>query len=276
MYSWHLPFELCELIIDNLDSWEDEDTLRACSLTCKAFLHASRYHLFYRVHLINRHIAQRFLDTICSTPSPTSPYQYIHYLCLSEERREPHLLWVNKALTLLATRLLDVTILELDHLQWNMLDDTGRAMILSGFQRVEHLVTAFSKFETSEQMNHLITSFPSLTHMSCSQTYWETGGILTVPLPHGLQSITLDSDQSIVFHQLLCLESHPRVCTVKFHYVLPDYVPNVGMLLKTLGPDLEELDLGDLRCALGFNQSNAEGQPYCRIAEILGDLVFLY
>jgi hypothetical protein len=66
------------------------------------------------------------------------------------------------------------------------------------------------------------------------------------------------------------------VCAVKFHYVLPDYLQNVGMLLKTLGPDLEELDLGDLRCALGFNESNAEGQPYCRIAGIFGDLVFLY
>ena len=263
-------------MIDSLDFWADEDTLRACSLTCKAFLLASRYHLFYCVHLGNRHIAQRFLDTICSTPSPTSPYQYIRHLCLVEGRRESHRLWVNKALSLLATRLLDVTILELDSLQWNKLDDTGRAMILYGFQRVKHLETIFSKFETWEQMNQFITSFPSLTHLSCSQTYWETGGIPTVPLPHGLQSITLDSRQSIVFHRLLSLESHPRVCAVKFHYVSLDYVQDVGTLLKTLGPDLEELDLGDLRCALGLNQSYTESQPYCRIAGILGDLVFIY
>ena len=261
-------------MIDNL--WDDEDTLRACSLTCKAFLPTSRYHLFYRVRLGSRYIAQRFLDTICSTPSPTSPYQYIRHLCLLEGQRGSYHLWVNDALSLLTTRLLDVTILELESLQWNELDNTGRAMILSGFQRVERLKTIFSKFKTSEQMNQFITSFPSLTHLSCSQTYWETGDIPTVPLPQGLQSITLDSRQSMFFHQLLSLESHPRVCAVKFHHVLPDYIQNVGILLKTLGPDLEELDLGNLRSALGFNQSNAEGQPYCRIAGVLGDLVFLY
>ena len=260
-------------MIDSLDSWADVDTLRACSLTCKAFLPASRYHLFYRVRLLSGNITRRFLDIICSTPSSTSPCQYIRHLCLVEAR---HGSWVNEALSLLATRLLDVTILELDSLEWSELNDTGRAMILSGFQRVKHLEMTFSKFETLEQMNQLITSFPSLTHLSCSQTYWETGGMPTIPLPHGLQSITLDSRQSIVFHRLLSLESHPRVSAVKFRYVLPDYTQNVGMLLKTLGPDLEELDLGNLRGALGFNQSNAEGQPYCRIAEILGDLVFLY
>jgi hypothetical protein len=43
---------------------------------------------------------------------------------------------------------------------------------------------------------------------------------------------------------------------------------SVGMLLKTLGSSLEELDLGGLHTALGYKQldHDAEGQPYRLIA----------
>ena len=80
--------------------------------------------------------------------------------------------WMKKALPVLVERLLDVTILGLN-LLWKDLDDVGRKAILSGFLKVKSLQMIDSKFETLEQMNRLIASFPSLVHLNCSSSSWE-------------------------------------------------------------------------------------------------------
>jgi hypothetical protein len=263
MPELRLPTELYELVIGNLD---DEHTLRACSLACRAFLPASRRLLFYYVDLSDRHTAEHFLRIICSVPSPTSPCQYIHHLCLSEGRRGDENLWINKALPLLAERLLDVTILELETLLWNHLDNIGRITILSSFLSVKRLEMIFSKFESSEQMNQFIASFPSLVDLDCSQTRWAMDGPLTAALPQGLRTITLDSEHSLFFHRLLSRELHPSVRALRFRYMYREDAGSVGMLLKTLGSSLEKLDLGALHTALGYKQCDAEGQPYRLIA----------
>ena len=185
-----LPIELCELVIDNIDS---KHTLRACRLACRAFLPASSRRLFYHVDLSYRDTAERFLDIICSVPSPTSPCRYVRKLCLNEgRRREVENRWINKALPLLTERLLEVTILELKFLRWNLLDSIGRTAILSSFLKVQSLEMIFGKFESSEQINQFIASFPSLVDLYCSQNQWEIDGPLTAALPQGLRTITLD------------------------------------------------------------------------------------
>ena len=254
-----LPTEVCELVIGNID---DEPTLRACSLACRAFLPASRRSLFYLVDIFDRETAEQFLRIICSIPSSTSPCRYIHHLCLEEGRWGYQNLWLNKALPVLAERLLDVKILDLDHVLWNQLDNIGQTAILSGFMRVKWLDTGFSKFESSGQMSQFIASFPSLVDLSCSQTRWAFDGPLTSALPQGLRTITLDSDNSLFFHRLLSRELHPSVRTLKFYHMFQEDTASVGMLLKTLGSSLEELDFGDLYTALGDKQCDAEGQPY--------------
>jgi hypothetical protein len=188
-----LPIELCELVIDNLD--DDDHTLRACSLACRAFLRASRRHLFYLVDLTDRDTAERLLRIICSVPSPTSPCRYIRKLCLTEGRGET--LWINKVLPLLAERLPDVTILVLEYLLWNLLDSISQIAILSNFLKVKSLEIIHGEFNSSEQMNQFIASFPSLVDLDCSRTYWPINGPLTADLPQSLRTITIDSDHSL-------------------------------------------------------------------------------
>jgi hypothetical protein len=191
----HLPIILCELVIDSLD---DDHTLHACSLACKALLPASRRHLFYHVHLTDRDTAERFLRIICSVPSPTSPCRYIRKLWLTE-RREDENRWINKALPLLAERLLDVTILSFGTLVWNLLDSISQIAILSSFLKVEILNMTYCGFESSEQMNQFIASFPSLVDLDCSQSYYRPidDGPLTAALPQSLRTIAIDSDHSL-------------------------------------------------------------------------------
>jgi hypothetical protein len=78
----HLPAELYKHIIDNLS--DDRHTLYATSLVCKAFLHDSPRHLFYRVFIQTEQEAGRFLEASAINPW-TSPCTYVCELTLSEE-----------------------------------------------------------------------------------------------------------------------------------------------------------------------------------------------
>jgi hypothetical protein len=119
------------------------------------------------------------------------------------------------------------------------------------------------KFQSSEQMNQFIASFPSLVDLVCYSTYWATDGSFTADLPQSLRSIALNSDSSLFFHRLLSRELHPSVRALRFYDMYREDVESVGILLKTLGSSLEELHFGDLyHDALGDEQCDAEGQPY--------------
>jgi hypothetical protein len=193
--------------------------------------------------------------------SSTSPCQHIRRLSLSLELwqlnpRNNSSKWVNDALPILAACLLDVTKLDFDFIEWDLLDN---AALLSGFQKVKHLTINFSEFDSAEQMIQLIASFPSLTHLSCPWTGGKCDAAAHTPLPLGLQTITLDSQLSFFFHQLLNFESRPIVRGIKFLPMRPHHIQCAGTLLRTLGSSLEVLDLGDLYSALGHEQTTAEG-----------------
>jgi hypothetical protein len=153
--------------------------------------------------------------------------------------------------------------LKLGCLKWGLLDDTGRNAVLSGFQKVKHLEMIRSQFDASDQIIQLLASFPSLTHLSCTETHWLRDGVSTVPhipLPNGLQTIALDSGLSLSLHRLLSLYLHHNVRAIKLNHMFARYTQGVGKLLKALGSRLEELDLGDIHAALGYKDSNADGQ----------------
>jgi hypothetical protein len=230
MPGLRLPIELCELVIDSLD---DDHTFRACSLACRAFLPASRRHLFYLVRLTDRDTAERFLRIICSVPSPTSPCRYIRTLWLTEAEED---LWVDEALPLLAERLLDVTILLFEDTLLTTISPIA-ILLLPSFLKVKSLELIDIKFQSSEQMNQFFASFPSLVDLDCSRTY-------TAALPQSLRTITIDSEHSLFFHRLLSRELHPNVRALRFGCIYQEDMKSVGILLKTLGSSLEELHFG--------------------------------
>jgi hypothetical protein len=228
--------ELYRLIIGHLH--DDKATLKACSLTCKTFLHLSWYHLFYQISLHERDLDTERFGIIGSTHSSTSPCTYVRTLFLIESG------WISNLLT---TRLPNVTTLTL-LFSWNELDNTQRAMMLSGFQKVTYLDISDSWFDTSAEMTELIASFPLLEHLCCfGMICWEYAEPV-IPLPHGINKITLSADHSTFFDKLLRLEPHPDVRAIKLYndeYTM-DYTKKANKLLKTLGSRLEDLELGEI------------------------------
>jgi hypothetical protein len=240
-----LPVELYRLIIGHLRY--DQATLKACSLTCKTFLHLSRYHLFYYVRLYGGDHTERFLDAISSIHSPTSPGTYVRYLFIYDKYGP----WLNKALPLLTTRLPNVTILGL-HFRWNALGETQQAMMLTGFQKVTYL-RLDSAFDTSAQMTELIASFPLLERLNSSNADWSKYAEPMIPLPQSINKITLSAYHSTFFDQLLNLELHPNVRAIKFLQMHERYAKEINKLLKTLGSHLEDLDVGKISQLSYFN-----------------------
>ncbi|KAI0357764.1 hypothetical protein OH77DRAFT_1297995 [Trametes cingulata] len=66
------PIEVCERIIDCCfdfrDHWDKYDALRACALTCSAWLPRSRYNLFYKVLLDCREKCDQYLAVVAEHP----------------------------------------------------------------------------------------------------------------------------------------------------------------------------------------------------------------
>ncbi|KAI0924174.1 hypothetical protein AcW2_005127 [Taiwanofungus camphoratus] len=67
----NLPPEICDYILDYL--WDDPRTLRACSLTCRAWLPTTRLHLFHSMHLSEPEQRRR-VETLLKGRSNTGEY----------------------------------------------------------------------------------------------------------------------------------------------------------------------------------------------------------
>jgi len=80
-----LPTETCEHIIDfcAYDSWLycRPQTLRACALTCRAWLPRSRFHLYRGISLCNASHYHNFLSTVKANPLLST---FVHELDLGE------------------------------------------------------------------------------------------------------------------------------------------------------------------------------------------------
>jgi hypothetical protein len=82
------PGEIIDLIIDHLHG--DQDSLQACSITCKQWLPSSRYHLFSRVLLspFNVDKFRKLLETagydIASIPFHLTLSEFNGYICWHE------------------------------------------------------------------------------------------------------------------------------------------------------------------------------------------------
>jgi hypothetical protein len=254
--SPRLPLELCDIVIHFLAG--DKEALRACSLTCKAFLPASRSNLFHHVRLDDFRVTKRFFDNICATNSSTNPSTYVRRLTIEGRRPkvsydfEPWTAITFAYLALITVHLVEVTMLELRYLSLYRLKSWQE--ILSGFRKVDYLHLMHIRVVMPEDVNKYIATFPSLTRLSCAGVYWLSNqynriGSLTplvVPLPSRLRNITMRASNAGFFHRLLSHESHPDVHTLNFVCLGWGSTGPAAILLKTIGSSLEHLDLGEL------------------------------
>ena len=171
-----LPPELWDQAIDHL--WNDPDTLRACSLTCKDWLPSSRYHLFRNVRLRHSDDVTRFRALLDSNPT-IAPCVRKLSLSANYDRSSPDGAareddaWVNSAAELFPM-LRHVTTLALARVRWHALTGRTRAAFMGLFKSVRQLFLFEVSFDTSRDVVAFLSSFPALRELYFHAVFWAT------------------------------------------------------------------------------------------------------
>ncbi|OBZ67510.1 hypothetical protein A0H81_12544 [Grifola frondosa] len=159
-----LPPEVTDCIIDAL---HDRQTLCSCALTCRNWLPASRYNLFYRI-------------TINKRPN--------YDALLWEDKERP---WVHVIPHVFSIHLRNVRFLTIGDFIW----DTFRLppsfyTLGTHFTSVSTLELCSGRFSTFSEFRRLICAFPQLSRLFVQDTEWSRSP--RTPLPSTHHAFTMD------------------------------------------------------------------------------------
>ena len=251
-----LPLELCEAIIDYCSN--DLCTLRACTLVCHAWVRRAQKHIFSRTCL--RTSKLRFTQTLL-TANPTLA-AYIQHLTVDFGGTDT-LVNVRDMLKSVCQHMESVQALRLTgislpaSLELNLL----RTVLPKRTTRLE-----LGKITVAPQapLPALIASFPLLQDLSLGENLssvygaatWVAAGPITVRLRAPLQTLRLSLAFSnpAVLNYAQWLAAGPHTLDLRTLCVAFDYSgtrinapATLGLLLDTLGPPLETLELAMAR-----------------------------
>ncbi|KZP18206.1 hypothetical protein FIBSPDRAFT_956575 [Athelia psychrophila] len=155
------PPEIVDAIIDHLHA--DRLYLANCSLVCRAWVAASRYHLIDTLWLRADTALRRF--PVLQSPLCTL-WPYVRHLRLYDQRFYPDTV-VHSPKGLGLSRLGAVETLLLHGMQWPARNTLGAAL-LSGFGRVRDLEICNSRFKTGADVLDFVNAFPLLERLVLS------------------------------------------------------------------------------------------------------------
>ncbi|KAF5381661.1 hypothetical protein D9615_005624 [Tricholomella constricta] len=229
-----MPPELIDLIIDHAHA--DRSLLAACSLVCKAWFPAARYHLFSNTKL-NVQNALSFVHLIESTSSTVSPFvRHIDAKDNCEGGR-----WVDD-LFLNLTSLPYITSISLTSSCDAPLSQIT-LFTLCSFDRLVELRLAECEFRDFTEVQQLICSFPMLEILYLEADWPEPRTIdLTdaSPSPY-LRELYLRCEMSHVLEWFLLQPSVAPVSKLTLHGLDSIDLPVVSRYLRRLGPALTHL-----------------------------------
>ncbi|KAI0636457.1 hypothetical protein C8Q77DRAFT_1050271 [Trametes polyzona] len=253
-----IPPELCDETIDYL--WDDIDTLRACSLTCKAWLPASRFHLFRNVRLRHADDVFRFRSLLSSAPG-VAPC--VRKLSLSadyngataEGAAQEDDTWVNSAASLLPL-LNNISTLGLARVRWHALNDETRAAFAGVCKSVRQLFLFEVSFEASRDVVAFLSGFPALQELYFQAVSWKHDSPSPFDEPNSPQALTdagrmqlsylfLDpkSSPTLVTEWLLKHPEEQHLRTIQLCWRELENTKAVGDLLQASGSSLESLQV---------------------------------
>jgi hypothetical protein len=161
-----VPQELVHQIIDDVAQMQQTgvtSTLVSCSLTCRAWLPRSRYHLFHNVSLADQRNSETILKLLKSKSRLGSIAPYVRCLFVVGYGvwAEP---WFNNALQ----RLTVLTALESLHIQSNHFESLGNAAItkiFSSFIQLKTMRLDCCSFSSSDQLSLILSAIAHLQYL---------------------------------------------------------------------------------------------------------------
>ncbi|CDO70005.1 hypothetical protein BN946_scf184354.g7 [Trametes cinnabarina] len=170
-----LPPELCDYTIDYL--WDDIESLRACSLACRAWLPSSRFHLFRNVRLRHADDVERFRALLSSAPGIVHCVRKLSFSAdyngaTPEGSPREDDAWVNGVAELLPM-LSHVTALGIARVRWHALSDETRAAFAGLFKGVRQLFLFEVSFDASRDVIAFLSGFPALEELYFQAVSWK-------------------------------------------------------------------------------------------------------
>lgn len=236
-----LPLELQEAIIDEAPA----QSLKACSLTCKALALRSRMRLFQAISL-NEENVDSFLHFLSVSPGTAIRVRSLRLSGLVDCRP---LLW-------LVTHVPRIRRLHLHSVDWCDWEDELRRAILTGLPFVDTLVLQGVAFEYWQETAQLVSAFPLLNSLDsdrCLITFHEGNPPFSDPrsrfkfpsaLKH-LRALKVFENCSILIRWILTFPSLPPIQSIEFTCsTLRDLIGSgLNILLQVLGSSLKSLTI---------------------------------
>ncbi|KAJ7199437.1 hypothetical protein GGX14DRAFT_467985 [Mycena pura] len=243
------PPETNDIIIDHLH--DDVSTLRQCSLVCKEWLPAARFHIFSVVHLSLYSIDQ--MIEVLFYPGSPMPHrrplaQYIRDLHIIDgEGREFDPKWINDKLSLVTlSSMTSILSLSLDHVDFSGLSGASMAALRGITARVTRLELAHVRFKDFTGCLAFLEAAVSLKSLTSCVTSFEDEirsprSIIDTILPE-LVELNLESDDDSLLDLVSSMSSPPRIRAVSL-YLGENNISTVAGLLARLGSSLTHLQI---------------------------------
>jgi hypothetical protein len=240
-----LPTELTDTIIDFLH--DDEDNLANCSLVCKAWVPATRYHIFENL-LLDPWNIESFVDLINHPSNTVAPF--IHQLVIDLNKSQYHPVFNVTLIQLPRFGMLQR--LELRRSKWYAIDRNARQAIKFAFGGITELALSHNTLWTKTQFFELVSGFPSLQKLSAHDFVWDFGnGSLWnldqsgkhADVPPELHVVDLGNKlNGDILEWLSTQKPTPIIDTLSLGYMWGS-LPYINEFLKALGAQLQHLVL---------------------------------
>ncbi|KAH8103814.1 hypothetical protein BXZ70DRAFT_922887 [Cristinia sonorae] len=248
------PPEIDDYIMATIYERKDLQSLRVCGLVCRAWLAASRVYLFRDVTIVNEEMFMRFAEVVLASPIIR---EYVRNLRIDRSDRKYELTfpWVNNHLSkILPNQLTGLRSFELNTVKEKWKTETFKN--LSGFTTVTQLSIIHCSFSPDE-LFAVISAFPALKDLrviNFNPVYHgrdEPVVFVNKPTPERLTLHCDDipkrsRDRNSLIDDLLECGSARTIKALDIE-VSRANAGEVGRLLRTLGANLEELQLRFVR-----------------------------
>ncbi|OCH95094.1 hypothetical protein OBBRIDRAFT_788559 [Obba rivulosa] len=183
-----LPPEVTDRIIDYL--WADRASLRSCALTCRAWLPASRYHLFHTLRIWSREAFDSLTHKSC-IPATAELFRFVQHLSI-RERSGPA--FAHLVPPLLVSNLPKVTSMDIHKFSPEAIaPEPSFYTVLGRFSQVTTLELHEVSFGPIHDTSMFLCSFPSLTHLTLHKCVIRRGPFIIAQQAPPVRTLSLTS-----------------------------------------------------------------------------------
>ncbi|KAI0676583.1 hypothetical protein C8Q78DRAFT_987201 [Trametes maxima] len=240
-----LPPEVIDEIIHSI---EDRQTLCSCALTCRQWLPASRYNLFYRISISRRSNFDAFVS-VRNAHHIVPALRNIHSLQLWEDKERP---WLHLFLLIFSTRLPHADFLTFGDFIWDEFPLRANFHTLgTQFCSVTTLKLSDGNFYSFMELRRIVGAFKLLSRLFLDNVAWRVAPPISrcEPLydsPH-LELLWFSSSSEgavpALVEWLLNTSSIKTLSDLQIWDQHAPYVPILGSLVQALGSQLEHFQV---------------------------------